>query len=139
MTEITVDTDKIIVVMDAQCGLCAGGARWIAHRDSADRFQIVPMQSNLGKALFAKYGIDPDDPASWLYLEGGKPMTGFEAWVRVGQVIGGSARFLSALMILPKPIRSRLYYALARNRIRWFGTDNLCHMPDPAVARRLVQ
>lgn len=139
MTEITVADDKITVVMDALCGLCANGARWIARNDHSERFRIVPMQSALGQALFKEHGIDPNDPASWLYLENGAAQTGFEAWARVGQVIGGSARLLSLLMILPKPVRAWLYTQLAQNRIRWFGTDDLCHLPDPDVARRLAQ
>jgi predicted DCC family thiol-disulfide oxidoreductase YuxK len=139
MTEVHVGADKILVVMDARCGLCAGGARWIARHDHADWFRIVPMQSSLGQALFSEYGIDPDDPASWLYLEGGKAMTGFEAWARVGEVIGGRAQLLKILLLIPAPLRARLYHAMARNRRRLFGTDDLCNLPDPAVARRLVQ
>ena len=53
MTEITVPNDKIIVVIDAGCRICAGGARWISRRDRDDRFRIVPMQSALGQELFA--------------------------------------------------------------------------------------
>lgn len=139
MTEITARSDKIVVVMDAHCGLCATGARWIARHDFREQFQIVPMQSALGRTLFEAYGIDPDDPASWLCLENGVPLTGFEAWARVGQVIGGAAYILRLLLLIPTPLRTRLYYAMARNRMRFFGTDDLCHMPDPDVARRLIQ
>ena len=139
MTEISATTDRIVVVMDANCGLCASGARWLARRDRRERFSIVPMQSALGRTLFERHHIDPDDPASWLYLENGRALTGFEGWARVGQVLGGSARLLTLLLFIPKPLRSRLYAAMARNRVRLFGTDDLCHMPDPAVAQRLVQ
>ncbi len=139
MTEITVPNDKIIVVIDAGCRVCAGGARWIAKRDHADRFRIVPMQSHLGQRLFADHGIDPQDPASWLYLENGAPMSGLDAWSRVGQVLGGTARALSLIMVVPKPLRDRLYAFVVRNRIRFFGTADLCHMPHPEVARRLLQ
>lgn len=139
MTEITVEHDKVVVVMDARCGLCASGARWIARHDQNERFRIVPMQSPLGKFLLISNGMDPDDPTSWLYLEGDDALTGFEAWARVGQVIGGHARLLGLLFLIPRPLRQRLYRAMARNRIRLFGRDDLCHMPDSTVARRLLQ
>ena len=139
MTEITARSDDILIVVDAQCALCGGGARWIAHRDNDQRFRIVPMQSALGRHLFRQHGIDPDDPASWLYLEDGKPLTGMEAWARVGQVIGGLARLLTLLLLIPRPLRDRLYSFVARNRIRFFGRDDLCRMPDPAIAQRLMQ
>ena len=108
MTEIPVRDDAILVVMDARCGLCAGGARWIARHDRAARFRIVPMQSALGRQLFEDHDIDPDDPASWLYLEGDTALTGFEGWARVGQVIGGAARLLGLLLVIPKPLRRAL-------------------------------
>ena len=139
MTEITVANDKITVVMDAHCGLCAKGARWIARHDHAEKFLIVPMHSALGQSLFEAHGIDPSDPASWLYLEDGKALTGFDAWARVGRVFGGTAHALRLLKLIPGPLRTLLYDTMARNRIRFFGTDDLCHMPDPHVARRLVQ
>ena len=139
MTEITAINKKIIVVMDARCGLCASGARWIAKRDTAQQFHIVPMQSGLGRRLLLQHGLDPDDPASWLYLERGKALTGFDAWARVGQVLGGSARVLLLLKAIPKPLRDKAYGLMSRNRIRMFGTDDLCHMPNPDVALRLLK
>ncbi len=138
MTEITVSKDSIVVVMDARCGLCANGARWIARHDRDNRFRIVPMQSGLGRHLFDAHGIDPDDPASWLYLEGGRALTAFDAWARVGQVIGGAASALVLLKAIPEPLRTKAYRLMARNRIRFFGSDNLCHMPDADVERRLL-
>ena len=139
MTEITAINDNILIVVDAHCGICARGARWIARRDRAERFGIVPMQSAMGQGLFARHGIDPDDPNSWLYLENGDPMTGLEAWSRVGQVLGGQARLLGLVLLIPKPLRDRIYAFVVRNRRRIFGTADLCNMPDPDVAKRLVQ
>ena len=139
MTEITVPIDKILVVVDAECGLCSGGARQLARRDKNDRFRIVPLQSPLGRRLLEDHGIDPDDPASWLYLEGDTALTGFDGWARVGEVLGGSARVLMLLRLLPKPLRARLYAIMARNRMTFFGSDDLCRLPAPEVARRLLQ
>ncbi|NNE80368.1 MAG: DUF393 domain-containing protein [Silicimonas sp.] len=139
MAEIPEFNDAILVVLDAHCMACASGARWIAKRDRDQKFRIVPMQSRLGQDLFRKYGLDPDDPASWLCLEDGKPLTGLEAWARVGRVLGGSARVLGLLMVLPKPLRAGVYSFVVRNRIRFFGTADLCTMPDPVVASPLLQ
>jgi len=60
------DDKGLRTVMDAQCSVCAHVARWIAHRDRAERFKIIPLQSVLGNALMHHYGLDPDDPVSWL-------------------------------------------------------------------------
>lgn len=128
-----------ITVMDAQCALCAQGARWIARNDRCNEFRIVPVQSVLGAALLRHYGLDPDDPVSWLYLEDGQAHTSLDAVIRVGRRLGGFWRILSAFMILPHRFRDRLYYTIASNRYRWFGQADMCALPDADVQKRLLK
>jgi predicted DCC family thiol-disulfide oxidoreductase YuxK len=126
-------------VMDAHCALCARGARWIARRDKRREFRIVPLQSDLGRALMTHYGMDPDDPTSWLYLEDGIPHTSLHAFTRVARRIGGIWHIVRLLNLLPRAAQDPLYRTVARNRIRLFGTADLCNMPDPDVQDRLLQ
>jgi len=128
-----------VTVMDAQCALCARGARWIARNDRRNAFRIVPVQSDLGAALLRHYGLDPGDPVSWLYLEDGQAHTSLDAVIRAGRRLGGFWRIFSALLILPPGLRDRLYYAIARNRYRWFGQADMRAMPDAEVQRRLLR
>jgi len=125
--------------MDATCGLCAKGARWIAYNDKANEFRIIPQQSALGAVLLRHYGLDPDDPTSWLYLEDGLPYVSAEAVIRCGQRLGGPWRALLALRIIPKPLLHRLYLWVARNRYRLSGRADLCALPDPAIQARLLR
>ena len=125
-------------VMDAHCALCARGARWIARRDKAREFRIIPLQSELGRALMTHYGMDPHDPTSWLYLEDGIPHTSLHAFTRVARRIGGIWHIVRLLNILPPSLQDPLYYLVARNRIRMFGKGDLCNMPDAAVQERLM-
>ncbi len=128
-----------LTVMDARCGLCAKGARWIAHNDKKSEFQIILMQSELGAALFRHYGIDPDDPASWLYMEDGLAYSSADAIIRVGQRLGGIWKALIMLRIIPPFILDYCYGLVARNRIRLSGTADLCNLPDPEIQKRLLQ
>jgi predicted DCC family thiol-disulfide oxidoreductase YuxK len=125
-------------VMDAQCGLCARGARWIARNDQDAAFRIIPMQSDLGRALFAHYDLDPDDPASWLFLDEGRGYTSLDAIMRVGRRLGGASRFLSLFAILPRPVQDAAYGAIARNRYRLSRRVELCALPDPDIQKRLL-
>lgn len=129
---------RVFTVMDAHCTLCAKGAAWIAHNDKTDEFRIISIQSALGKSLLRQNDLDPDDPASWLYLEYGQAYAGLDALVRVGQKLGGIWVALSILRVLPRWMRQRLYHTVARNRYRLFGAADLCRLPDPEVKRRLV-
>jgi len=132
------DTD-CLTVMDATCGMCSKGALWIARYDRAKAFRIVPLQSDLGHALLRHYGLDPDDPTSWLYLESGRPYFSADAVIRVAQRLGGRWRLLTALRIIPAALLHRLYLWVARNRYRISGRADLCNMPDPAVRARLLR
>jgi predicted DCC family thiol-disulfide oxidoreductase YuxK len=124
--------------MDAQCALCARGARWIAHNDRRDEFRIIPIQSALGRSLLIRNGLDPDDPASWLYIENGKVYASLDALIRVGLRLGGVWRLLGLLRILPEPLQDKLYKLVATRRYA-FGRTDLCTLPDVEVRRRLVQ
>ncbi|QUS56701.1 thiol-disulfide oxidoreductase DCC family protein [Pseudovibrio brasiliensis] len=127
-----------VSVMDASCGLCAKGAAWIARNDRNQEFRIIPLQSKLGEALASHYGLDPANPSSWLFLENGTAYTSLDAFVRVGERLGGVWKTLRILMILPKPLRDRMYSVVARNRYKFFGRTDLCSTQDPELRKRLL-
>lgn len=131
------DPGPIFTVMDAHCALCARGAAWIARNDKRNIFRIVPIHSELGRSLLIRNGLDPDDPASWLYVDNGSTYTSLDALIRVGWRLGGIGKALIVFRLLPRALQDRLYNAVARHRYLAGRTD-LCALPDPHVKRRLV-
>jgi predicted DCC family thiol-disulfide oxidoreductase YuxK len=129
---------SVFTVMDAQCSLCARGATWIARHDKAQEFKIIPLQSDLGSALMTHYGLDPSDPASWLYVEDGRAYSSLNAFIRVGKRLGGIWKVIGLLHVLPTVWQDGMYRFVARNRIRFLGTADLCTLPDPEVRKRLL-
>ena len=77
-----------VAIMDGDCVLCAGGARAIARFDRERVFRIGRTQSALGAALVRHYGLEPEDPETWLYLEDGRAWSGMEAIIRIGARLG---------------------------------------------------
>ena len=132
------EENKIIAVMDANCGLCARGAAWIARNDGADQFRIVPVQSRLGEHLMRAEGLDPQDPSSWLVIDAAGAHQGLDALMAAGGHLGGVWRGMRILRILPRGLRDAAYRLVARNRYRIFGRANLCALPDPKVQQRLI-
>lgn len=128
----------VFTVMDAHCSLCARGATWIARNDSQQEFTIIPLQSDVGQALSIHYGLDPSDPASWLYLEDGHAYTSLDAFIRVASRLGGWWRGLVVLRILPPSLQEFAYRWVATNRYRLFGKTDLCSLPEPEVQKRLL-
>ncbi len=133
------DVPDHFTVMDANCGLCARGAAWIARNDDEQRFRIVPAQSPLGSALITHYGMDPEDPLSWLYVEKGCAYTSLDAIVRTGQALGGFWKSLSILKVLPRRAQDYVYGIIARNRYRFLGRKSFCDMPDEEIQSRILQ
>ena len=92
-----------VAIMDGNCALCAGGARAIARFDRERVFRIGRTQSTLGAALVRHYGLEPEDPETWLYLEDGRAWSGMEAIIRIGARLGGPGRLLGVMRVFPRP------------------------------------
>jgi predicted DCC family thiol-disulfide oxidoreductase YuxK len=112
-----------IVSMDGECALCTGTARAIAR---------------LGRAVLKHYGLDPQNPDSWLYLVDGKAYASLDGVIRAGIRLGGWGQLLRAFMILPPSLQDWVYRRIARNRYSIFGHANKRTVPDPALAQRLI-
>lgn len=133
------DDSVPVAVMDAECTICSWGARMIHRLDRTGTVRICPVQTPLGAALLRHYGLRPDDPTSWLFLDDGLPHVDFEAVLHAGRRFGGWARLTDLLRIVPRPMRNWLYQRLARNRYAVFGRADMCALPDPDFQKRLLR
>lgn len=133
------DDSGPIVFMDGACALCTRAARTIARLDRRDEFRICPTQSALGRAVLGHYGLDADDPDSWLYICDGRAFTSMDAVIAVGRRLGGWGRLMDVFVVLPRPARDWLYRRIARNRYSLFGTADMCALPDPKLRSRLIE
>lgn len=133
------DETRIHLVMDAECALCSRAARRIARLDRDDRVRIAPMQGALGRALLEHYGLDPDDPASWLMVEDGWAWSSLEGMARLFPSLHWAYAPVRLVRALPFAVQDWLYARIARNRYTLFGKGDLCAMPEAAVQDRLVR
>lgn len=133
------DDSGPVTVMDGNCAVCSTGARLIARFDRRGEFRICRLQTELGQALLAHYGMDPEDPESWLYLEDGQAHRSLDAIIRAGRRMGGPGWLLQPLRLLPRSVRDWLYVKLARNRYRLFGRSDMCALPDEGLRARLME
>lgn len=121
-------TPNRIVVFDGLCNLCSGGARWFMRHPSAPPFHLIPMQSDQGRTLLTRHGYDPDDPLTFLVLDGERYLTQSDAWIHLVTAAGGWWRLAYAARVIPRPLRD-----VARNRYRWFGQRTTCYLAQPSV------
>ncbi len=133
------DDNGPILFMDGECAICTRGARIISRLDQRQEFRICPTQSTLGRAVLRHYGLDPDDPDTWLFLDDGLPYGSLDAMIRVGNRLGGVGRVMNLFRIFPRPVQDWLYRRLARNRYWLFGRTQMCEVPDANLKARLME
>lgn len=131
--------DAPVLFIDGNCALCSRWARIIARRDRTGLLKLCPVQTPLGRAVLAHFGLDPDDPASWLFLENGLGLGSMEGVSAAARHLGGWPRWLAPLLMLPpRLMRDWLYRRIARNRYAVFGKADLCALPDPVLRAKLI-
>lgn len=132
------DTGQGVIVSDGVCVLCNGWVRFLLHHDRKQRYRFAAMQADSGRALLVQHGLDPRDPMSFLLVEDGRAWTDTDAIRRVLAGLGGIWRVVHLVALVPRPLRDRLYRVVARNRYRWFGRHDRCHVPSPAERSRFL-
>jgi predicted DCC family thiol-disulfide oxidoreductase YuxK len=116
-------------VFDGHCYICSGWVRFMQKHRIEPPFELLPMQSERGRALLVEHGIDPNDPMTFLVLDEGQALTESDGAIHIMTVLGGLWRLAAAGRILPKSWRDWLYRLLARNRYKWFGRRETCYLP----------
>jgi predicted DCC family thiol-disulfide oxidoreductase YuxK len=125
--------------MDGDCALCSWGARTIARHDTADVFRIATVQSETGSALLRRHDLDPNDPWSWLLIDGDHALTGSDAIIRAGGHLSAPWGPITRIgHVIPRFLREPLYKWVASNRIAWFGRGDLCGIPDEKLRAKLL-
>src|SRR5579872_2006210 len=123
------DGNTRVVVFDGICHVCSGWVRFMERHRIEPPFELIPMQSDAGKALLVAHGIDADDPATFLVLDRGEEFTESDGAIHVIAALGGAWSLFKAARVVPKPWRDSLYRLLARNRYKWFGQRSTCYLP----------
>ncbi|AWN53590.1 DCC1-like thiol-disulfide oxidoreductase family protein [Methylobacterium sp. 17Sr1-1] len=119
-----------IILFDAECVLCSAQARFVLERDRAATFRLAAMQGEVGRSLCRRHGMDPDDPASLLVVEGGlegdRVRRDSDAVLHIYETLGFPWRLARVLRLVPARLRDPVYRLVARNRYRLFGKRDSC-------------
>jgi len=138
MSESAPDT----ILFDGVCNLCNGFVQFVIRHDAAGRFRFAALQSEAAQALLAAQGIAPaalaGDPESVLLLSGGRLYSHSAAVLRIAGGLGGVWRLAGVGWLLPGAWRDALYRFVARHRYRWFGRQESCMLPTPALKARFL-
>ena len=128
-----------IVLFDGVCNLCNGVVRFIIRHDAQGMFRFAALQSEAGQALLRTHGVEPATaPDSVMLLSGGQLYSRSAAVLRIAQALGWPWRLAAAGWLIPVRYRDALYRYVARHRYRWFGRQESCWLPTPALQSRFL-
>jgi len=124
-----------IVLIDGVCVLCSRWYQFVTARDKARRFRFVAIQENEGRAIAEAHGIDPNNPTTFILVDGDVATFRSEAGLRILEQLPGW-RWTRFLRAIPQGLRDGLYDLIARNRYHWFGRLDVCILPTAPRTRR---
>lgn len=127
-----------VIVFDAMCVLCTGGAQFVLRHDRHGRFRLASMQGEAGAALARRFGIDPADPSTMILVDGDRALRESDAILAIVRGLGWPWRALGVLAIVPPPARDALYRWVARNRYRLSGRRETCWVPTAEQRARIL-
>jgi predicted DCC family thiol-disulfide oxidoreductase YuxK len=128
-----------VMVFDGVCNLCSGYVRFVTAVDRQGLIRFAAMQSPLGRSLCEANGVDPFDPATFLFFDQGRALEGTDAIAAMLARLPRPWRWLRFLVVIPRPLRDGVYRWTARNRYRLLGKRHTCMIPRPAIRARFLE
>ena len=132
------DPSRPLIVFDGVCVFCSGFVRTVVRLDRKRRFRFATAQSPLGEALFRKHGLRTDSYDTSLTLVDNEAFTQLDGFIAVMAELGWPWRAAKALLVLPRPLRDRIYDRVAKNRYALFGRKDSCEIPSAELRQRLI-
>ena len=133
------EEEKIgIVLFDGVCNFCNSSVNFIIRHDKKERYKFAALQSDLGKMLSEKHGIDQSKIDSIILIDNGNVFVKSSAILRITKNLNYLYPLLFGFIIIPKFIRDGVYDFIARNRYKWFGKKEACMIPSPEIKKRFI-
>ena len=127
-----------IWLFDSVCVLCSWGVQYTLRHEKAESIRFIAIQSPEGRKLARYHGVDPDDPATFLFVENGAALEKSDAVIALSRHLTGLARLIPLFRWLPRRLRDAAYSLVADNRYRVFGKTDVCIAPNAAQRHRFV-
>lgn len=151
-----------VLLFDGICNLCHWAVEFTIARDAGGYVRFASLQSKTAWQLLSRYttaaeqGVAADFAArfcagwsaesdasstavrSVVLLERGEIYTESTAVLRLLRYLRMPWPLLTALLVIPRPLRDAMYRFIAKHRYHWFGTRTACRVPSADVAIRFL-
>jgi predicted DCC family thiol-disulfide oxidoreductase YuxK len=120
------------ILYDRDCPLCQGSVAFVRRHDRRQRFTYETLQSDTGTSHLRTAGLPSHRYDTLLLVEDERTSVRSTAALRVARMLGLPWSLLYAFILVPRPLRDRVYDLVARNRHRWSGCGPACSIPGPS-------
>ena len=127
-----------VVLFDGVCNFCNNSINFTIKRDKKNQLKFAAMQSTAGIQLMEQYGLPVKDMQSFVFIENGVAHNRSTAALNVCKYLGGFWPLCYVFILVPLFIRDGMYNYVAKNRYKWFGKNNECMVPTPAVRAKFL-
>lgn len=131
--------DSPVLFFDGVCNLCTRSVQFVIKHDKRQRFLFASLQSDIGKKavedIRAEKGYTPD---SLVLLYKGRYYIKSGAALHTARLLGGWLQLAAIFLVIPRFISNAVYDLVAKNRYRWFGRQDECMVPAPALKSRFL-
>lgn len=132
--------DKKIILFDGICNLCNSSVQYIIKYDKNDVFRFVALQSELGQKILKHIGIANNNIDSIVLYEPGRAYYyKSTAALEIAKNLSGIVSFAFPFRIIPTPLRDLVYNFVSKNRYKWYGKQENCMLPTPALKAKFLE
>jgi predicted DCC family thiol-disulfide oxidoreductase YuxK len=126
-----------IVLFDGVCNLCNRSVDFIIRNEKSYKLQFASLQSDVGKSIVSKSGLDEIPDSVMLYVDG-KLLVRSDAVLAISTYLKRPYAYGTIFKYVPKVLRDSVYNLIAKNRYRWFGKKETCRVPSADERERFL-
>lgn len=128
-----------VVLFDGVCNLCNGTVQFVIARDLGAHFRFAPLESDASRRLLGECRVEGPLPDSVALIENGRLYTRSSAALRIALRLRFPWWLIYGFIVVPRPLRDMVYDWIARHRYGWFGKQDSCMIPTPALRGRFLE
>lgn len=119
-----------IMFFDGECVFCCKALHFFIKIDKDQKLRYTTLQSDFGKEIMQKLGLKFGEDESVILIYKGESYLKTDVTFKVLSLLRFPYKALSIFKVIPKFIRDWVYDLIAKNRIKWFGQNSECYVPD---------
>jgi predicted DCC family thiol-disulfide oxidoreductase YuxK len=125
-----------LILFDGFCNFCSDAVQWVVWIDRAAIFKFAPIQSPLGRDLYARHGLDPENVQTLMFVDGDCTFTKSAAVLAILEKLHWP--MVGIARSLPPSLLDRAYDEFAARRFKLFGHRDTCLVPTAELRDRFL-